>query len=134
MATVTGQTGVVKIGTGNDNEAAVGEVRSFTLESSADTIEKTVMGDPDREYLAGQSSHTASIEAYWEKTDAGMLAMDSGASVFFEIHPTGTAAGELSYHGSGVVTSRNISASFDGMVEASFSIQVSGGVTETTNQ
>ena len=36
------------------------------------------------------------------------------------------------YTGTGIVTSKSITASFDGMVEASFAIQVNGAVTEAT--
>lgn len=129
MAIVTGQSGIVKIGSSAANEAAVGNVRSFSIETSADTIESTVMGKTEREYLQGLSSGTVSIEAYWDETDAGQLLMDERAIVFFEIFPTGDAAGQEKYTGSGIVTSKSINAAFDGMVEASFSIQVSGAVT-----
>jgi len=51
----------------------------------------------------------------------------------WEIHPTGTGTGEKYYSGGGVVTAKTISASYDGLVEASFSVQVSGAITESTN-
>lgn len=126
MAIATGQNGVVKIGTSSSNEAAVGNVRSFSIETSADTIEKTVMGDVARSYLPSLATGTVSIEAYWDEADAPQLELDERATVFFEVYPTGTANTEEYYSGSGIVTSRSISAAFDGMVEASFTIQISG--------
>ena len=40
------------------------------------------------------------------------------------------ALARLSLAGGGIVTSRSITGAFDGMVEASFTIQCSGAVTE----
>ena len=133
MATVTGQTGVVKLQLAGVNEVVVGEVRSFTLETSADTIEDSSMGNTSRTYKAGLDSSTVSIDCYWDQTDAQQLVLDSRATVDFEISPSGTASGSKKYSGSGIVTSKSINASFDGMVEASFSIQVSGAVTEAAH-
>ena len=133
MATVTGQTGVVKLQLANVNEVVVGEVRSFTLETSADTIEDSSMGNTSRTYKAGLDSSTVSIDCYWDQTDAQQLVLDSRATVDFEISPSGTASGSKKYSGTGIVTSKSINASFDGMVEASFSIQVSGVVTEAAH-
>ena len=128
MATVTGQTGVVKLQLAGVNEAVVGEVRSFTLETSADTIEDSSMGNTSRTYKAGLDSSTVSLECYWDQTDAQQLVLDSRATVDFEISPSGTASGSKKYSGSGIVTSKSINASFDGMVEASFGFESNGAV------
>lgn len=133
MATVTGQSGVVKLQLAGVTEVVVGEVRSFTIETSADTIEDSAMGDTSRSYKAGLDSSTVSIECYWDQADAQQLVLDSRASVDFEISPSGTASSSKNYSGTGIVTSKSITASFDGMVEASFSIQVSGAVTEAAH-
>ena len=133
MATVTGQTGIVKLQLAGVTEVVVGEVTSFTLETSADTIEDSSMGSTSRTYKAGLDSSTVSIDCYWDQADAQQLVLDSRASVDFEISPSGTATGSKKYSGTGIVTSKSINASFDGMVEASFSIQVSGAVTEAAH-
>jgi len=133
MATVTGQSGVVKLQLAGVTEVVVGEVRSFTIETSADTIEDSAMGDTSRSYKAGLDSSTVSIECYWDQADAQQLVLDSRASVDFEISPSGTASGSKKYSGTGIVTSKSITASFDGMVEASFSIQASGAITEAAH-
>ena len=133
MATVTGQSGVVKLQLAGVTEVVVGEVRSFTIETSADTIEDSAMGDTSRSYKAGLDSSTVSIECYWDQADAQQLVLDSRASIDFEISPSGTATGSKKYSGTGIVTSKSITASFDGMVEASFSIQASGAITEAAH-
>lgn len=132
MATTTGSSGVVKIAADGGSVAVVGEVRSFSIETSADTIEDSSMGDSARTYKSGLESSTVTIECYWDGADAQQLVLDGRADIDFEIYPTGTATGEKYYSGGGIVTSKSISTSFDGMVEASFSVQVSGAVTEAT--
>jgi len=132
MATATGSSGVVKIAVNGGTEAVVGEVRSFSIETSADTIEDSVMGDDERTYKSGLESSTVSIECYWDGADAQQLVLDARADIDFEIYPTGTGSGQKYYAGGGIVTSKSINTSFDGMVEASFSIQVSGAVTEAS--
>jgi hypothetical protein len=133
MATNKGSSGVVKIAASGGSVAVVGEVRSYSIDTTADTVEDTVMGDSARTYLPSLTSATLSVECYWDDGDAQQLVLDEGTDIDWEIHPTGTGAGEKYYSGGGVVTAKTITASFDGMVEASFSVQVSGAVTESTN-
>jgi len=130
MATQTGASGVVKVQVAGTTVAVVGQVRSFTFDGSADTIEDSVIGDTARSYKAGLLTNTVSIECYWDEADAQQLILDERTSIDFEIYPTGTGSGETFFTGSGIVTSRSITGSFDGMVEASFSVQCSGAVTE----
>jgi len=130
MATKTGASGVVKVQVSGTTVAVVGEVRSFTFDGSADTIEDSVMGDTARTYKQGLATNTVSIECYWDEADAQQLILDERADVDFEIYPTGTGSGETFFSGGGIVTSRSITGTFDGMVEASFTIQCSGAVVE----
>ena len=130
MATKTGASGVVKLQVSGTTVAVVGEVRSFTFDGSADTIEDSVMGDVARSYKTGLKTNTVSIECYWDEADAQQLILDERVSVDFEVYPTGTGSGETFFSGGGIVTSRSITGAFDGMVEASFTIQCSGAVTE----
>ena len=133
MATKTGASGVVKLQVSGTTVAVVGEVRSFTFDGSADTIEDSVMGDVARSYKTGLKTNTVSIECYWDEADVQQLLLDERASVDFEISPTGTGTGETFFSGGGIVTSRSITGAFDGMVEASFTIQCSGAVTEAAH-
>lgn len=132
MATTKGSSGVVKLAVSGGSVAAMGEVRSFTLDETADTIEDSVMGDTARTYLSSLTSATLSMDVYWDDADAVQLVMDSGADLDWELYPTGTGVGEKYYSGGGILTSKSLTASFDGMVEGSFALQVSGAVTEAT--
>ena len=132
MATTKGSGGVVKLAVDGGSVAAMGEVRSFTLSESADTIEDSVMGDTARTYVSSLTSATLSMDVYWDDADTVQLVMDASADLDWELYPTGTGTGEKYYSGGGLVTSKEITASFDGMVEGSFELQVSGTITEAT--
>jgi predicted secreted protein len=128
LATHRGSEGTVKSGAN-----AIAEIRSYTITQSADTIEDTVMGDSARTYLSSLTSFSGSIECYWDETDTnGQLTLDPGSTVTINIYPEGSTSGDMYYTGSVIITEKSITASFDGMVEASFSFQGTGALTETT--
>ena len=133
MATHKGSSGSVKVAASGGSEAVVGEVRSYSIDETADTIEDTVMGDTVKSYLGSLKDATLTIDALWDDADAQQLVLDTAVDIDWEIHPTGTGTGEKYYSGGGLVTAKTISASYDGLVEASFSVQVSGAITESTN-
>jgi predicted secreted protein len=128
MATHKGREGLVKVGS-----ATVAEVKSYSLEESADTIETTKMGDAARTYLPSLTSFSGSIDCFWDETDtAGQVALAVGASVTLVFYPEGEASGDTYYSGTALVTGKTITGSFDGMVEASISVQGTGAITTTT--
>lgn len=133
MATITGSSGIVKAVTTGGSVANVGEVQSYNLSSSADSIEDTAMGDTARTYKAGLKNHTLSIEARFDESDSAQADLQAGETIDWEVHPEGTGTGTPVYSGSGVVTSSSFNATFDGLVEASFEVQVSGDYTKGTN-
>lgn len=127
MATHTGSEGTIKIGSDT-----LGEIRSYTLESTGEVIEDTSMGDSARSYKAGLTTFTGSLEVFFDETDTAQGNLDAGSSVTLEVYPEGATAGDTYYTGTAIVTGRTVTASFDGMVEMSVTVQGSGGLTETT--
>ena len=127
MATHAGSEGLVKVG-GN----TLAEVRSFTLDISGEVIEDTSMGDSFRSYKAGLGSYTASVECFFDETDAAQGALDVGSSLTLELYPEGAASGDTYFTGTVIVTGKSVTSSFDGMVEVAFTAQGTGGITETT--
>jgi len=128
MATHTGSEGTVKVGSN-----AVAEIRSFSLEETADTLDDTTMGDTARTYKSSLTTFTGSLDVYWDETDtSGQGALTIGASVTLNVYPEGDTSGDTYYSGTAIVTGVTRSASFDGLVEASISVQGSGALTETT--
>ena len=128
MANHAGKEGLVKVGS-----ATVAEVRSWTLNTSAETIEDTAMGDTARTYLAGLTSADASVDVFWDEADsAGQTALAPGSSVTLVLYPEGGDTGDTYYTGTALVTSKSITGSFDGMVEASISAQYTGAISTST--
>ena len=127
MAVHKGSEGVIKVGANT-----VAEVRSYSLEESADVVEKTAMGDSSRSYLSTLTQFTASVEVFFDETDTAQTALSVGSTVILEVYPEGTSTGDTYYNGSAIVTGFTKSASLDGLVEASITLQGSGGLTTST--
>ena len=127
MATHKGSEGVVKVGSNT-----VAEVRDWSITISADTVEDTSMGDSFRSYVAGLGSYTASVECFYDETDAAQNALDVGSSLTLELYPEGADAGDTYFTGTVIVTGKSVTSTFDGMVEVAFTATGTGGITETT--
>jgi len=128
MATHKGSEGTVKVGAN-----AIAEIRSFSIEETADTLEDTSMGDTARTYLPSLTSFSGSIDVFWDETDTnGQNALTIGASVTLNLYPEGSTSGDTYLTGTAIVTSRSISSSFDGMVEMSIGVQGTGALTTDT--
>jgi len=128
MATHTGSEGTIEIGSDT-----LGEIRSYTLESTGEVIEDTTLGDTARTYKAGLTTFTGSLEVFFDEDDTAQGNLDAGSSVTLNIYPEGSdTSGDTYYTGTAIVTGRTITASFDGMVEMSITVQGSGALTEST--
>ena len=128
MATHKGSEGIVKVGSNS-----VAEIRSYSIEESADTLEDTSMGDSAKTYKASLTSFSGSLDVFWDETDtSGQGALSIGAEVTLNVYPEGVASGDTYYTGSAIVTGVSRTGAFDGLVEASISVQGNGALTETT--
>lgn len=128
MATHAGSEGTVKVGA-ND----VAEIRSFSIEQSADTLEDTTMGDSARTYLPSLTTFTGSLDVLWDETDStGQGALLIGSSVTLNLYPEGDTSGDTYLSGSAIVTGRTINSSYDGLVEMSISVQGNGALSIST--
>ena len=127
MATHKGSEGIVKVGTNT-----VAEVRSYSIDESADVLEDTSMGDSAKTYLASLTSFSGSLDVFWDETDTAQSALTVGSSVTLNVYPEGDATGDTYYSGTALVTGVSRTGSFDGMVEASITVQGSGALTAAT--
>lgn len=128
MANHTGSEGTVHVGT-----TAIAEIRSYSVSETADTIEDTTMGDSARTYKSSLKSFNGSIDVYWDETDTtGQGALTVGSEVTIKFYPEGASTGDTFYSGSAIVTGLTINGSFDGMVEASITVQGNGALTKST--
>jgi predicted secreted protein len=127
MATHTGSEGNIKIGS-----TILGELRSYTLESTSDTIEDTSLGDTSRTFKTGLKGFSGSASLFFDEADAGQLLVTAGSSITIKVFPEGASTGDKFYEGSAIVTAYNISASFDGMVEAELTFTGTGALSLST--
>lgn len=127
MATHSGSEGTVKVGAN-----AVAEIRSFSISETSDTVEDTTMGDSARTYKPSLKSWSGSIEVFWDETDTnGQGALTVGSDVTVGFYPEGATTGDTYMSGAAIVTGLTVNSSFDGMVEASVTVQGNGALTTT---
>jgi predicted secreted protein len=128
MATHTGSEGTVKVGSN-----AIAEIRSFSIEETADTLDDTTMGTIARTYKSSLTTFTGTIDVLWDETDAtGQGALTIGASVTLNLYPEGDTTGDVYLTGEAIVTGRSVNSTFDGLVEMSISVQGNGALSQTT--
>jgi len=127
MASHKGSEGVVKVGSN-----AIGELRSWNLEHSSSTIETTSMGDDAITRVAGLKSWSGSADALWDEGDTGQTALTAGASVSMTFAGEGASTGDTIYTGTAIVTGISRSASYDGLVEVSFTFEGDGDLSTST--
>jgi len=130
MATHTGSEGTVRVGAN-----AIAEIRSYSLEETADTAEDTSMGDAYRTFKTTLKAWTGSVDVFWDETDTnGQVALVVGATVTANFFPEGASAGqsEKYYSGDAIVTGKTVTGSFDGMVESTITLQGTGALTLAT--
>jgi predicted secreted protein len=128
MATFKGKDGVVKSGAN-----AVAEVRSFTIEEKGENLDDSVMGDDWRTRLPFIKDWSGSVDVLFDDTDTnGQATLIAGASISLSLQMEGDTAGDHKLSGTALITGRNITASYDGLVEASISFEGNGALTEGT--
>ena len=128
MATHTGSAGIVKVGTN-----AVAEVRSFTLDTSAEILEDTALTDTSRPYAEGKKGATVSVECWWDETDTnGQIAIAEGNQVTLNLYPEGADSADYYFSGTYIITGQSVSVPTDGIIESTFSATMTGALTRGT--
>lgn len=128
MATHTGSEGTVKVGAN-----AIAEIRSYSIEETADTTEDTTMGDSYRTHKTTLKSWSGTVDVYWDETDTtGQGALTVGSEVTANFYPEGSTTGDSYITGTAIVTGKTVSASFDGMIESTITLQGTGSLSRTT--
>lgn len=128
MANHTGVSGVVKVGAN-----VLAELRSFTLDTTAELIEDTTLTDTSRSYQFGKKGATVSAECWWDETDTnGQIAIIEGSQVTLYLYPEGADAGDYYFAGTWLIGSNSVSIPTDGIIEASFNATLTGALTRGT--
>ena len=127
MATHHGKEGVVTVG-----GTEMGEVTSFTLETTGDVVEDTALTDSTKSFVTGRTSFSGTIEMHFDETDTQQETLLAGASISFVLLPEGNASGDASYSGTGIITGMSINNSMDAIVSRSVTFQGTGALTVGT--
>jgi hypothetical protein len=129
MATHTGSEGTVKVGATN----SILEIRSYSIEETADTAEDTSMGDSYRTFKTTLKAWTGSVDVFWDEADStGQGALIGGSVVTVRFMPEGSASGDSYLTGNAIVTGKTVTGSFDGMVESTITLQGTGSLSAAT--
>ena len=125
MATHHGKDGTVKVGANT-----VAEIKSWSLDESADTVEDTAMGDSAKSYIVGTTDASGTLTCHWDETDtSGQGAMTVGASITLNLYPEGANTGDTYATMTALINSVGVSVDMGDIIERSFGFQTTGGVT-----
>jgi|APSaa5957512535_1039671.scaffolds.fasta_scaffold03974_9 hypothetical protein len=125
MTTHTGQEGTLSIG-----GSAMASLRNYSIASSINTVERTVMGDTSRSFKSNLKEWSGSADIYYDVTDVGIIqsAIDAGVEVALVAYPGGSTAGSADpkLAGNILITGLSVDSSMDGMVTSAISFQGTG--------
>ena len=124
MAVHHGKEGQVAIG-----GTAVGELTSFTLETTGYVVESTKMEDGAKSFIAGRTSFSGTLEMHFDETDSGQTQLTAGSSLTFKLLPEGSSSGDRKFEGAGIVTGMSVNQPLDGVVARSVTFQGTGALT-----
>ena len=119
-----GKEGVIKSGS-----TVIGGVTGFTIDTTADVVEDSSLGNTAKTYMAGRSAFSGSIEMNYDEGDAAQETLDVGATIAFTLLPEGNTSGDQSFAGNGIVTSMSVGVSLDGVSTRSVAFQGTGALT-----
>ena len=124
MAVHHGKEGEVVVG-----GSAVGELVSFTIETTGDVVESTKMSDAAKSFVAGRTSFSGTLEMHFDEADSVQTQLTAGASVTFKLLPEGSSTGDRKFEGASVITGMSVSQPLDGIVSRSVTFQGTGALT-----
>jgi len=122
-----GKEGVIKTGSN-----VTGNVTGYTLETSADVVENTALGNAAKTFTAGRTSFSGSIDMNWDEGDTSQEEMDCGSSLTFTLLPEGNTSGDISFSGAGIVTGMSVGVTLDGVTTRTVTFQGTGALTQGT--
>ena len=127
MATHFGKEGVVKAG-----GTGIGELTSYTLETTADVVEDTQLSDATKSFVAGRTSFSGTLEMSYDETDSPQQTLTAGTEIAFILGPEGDGSGDEIFTGTGIITGMSVNVTLDGITTRSVTFQGTGALTRGT--
>ena len=121
---------VTGVGHANNSTYITAYLTSVDWSQSGDTAEVSTLGDAAKEYIAGMTDATASLEGVFDPAAGTLLAtLVGGTAAPFAYYPQGTASGKTKFSGSWICTGYSNPSSRDDAVTFGAEFQVTGAVT-----
>jgi hypothetical protein len=136
MAYAKGVEAVLKIGSDSISQSS-----SWSIDVAQDTVECTAIGSTTKTYESVTSGWTASVDVYFDAgTDAAQAALITGggipagaqSAVTASFYYEGADTGDKYFTGDGFITGVSTTQEANGLMTASFSIQGTGALTQST--
>lgn len=133
MASYEGSAGTVKIKSGSDALTAIASVRGWSMDITRDTVEDTSMASGGvRTYKKGLQSYSGSMDIVYDDSENTIVSTalnpDTDDTVTVELYSDSTLD-TTKFAGDVIITSYSVSASYDGLTEATVSFQGTGAIT-----
>lgn len=128
MTTHIGNEGTIKIGSNT-----LGELRSWSIEETVETVDDSAIGDASDTHLVGSKAWSGEASCAYDADDTnGQVALAIGASVALNVYAYGTTTGNKYLSGTVTVTKVGRQASRNGLIEQSFSFKGNGALSIAT--
>ena len=109
---------------------ALGEVRSFSIETALGTIDVSTLATDWKKYLVGQAGWSGSLECFYDPTDAAQADLvakaRAGTICTITVQPLGVGVGKTQLSGTCYCTSMSIAGATEDAVGLSISFQGTG--------
>jgi len=140
MAVTRGCFGVVKakaVGATSSTNA-IGELKAWSFEETADQIDASELGTCTKKFVAGAKATSGSFECHWTTATGDYQTLFTiGDELNLEIYPGGTGSGQTFYKtgntvGTGaIMTSISRGGGVDDIVNSNYGFTVNGELTAT---
>lgn len=116
---------------------SLGQVRSYSIETSLGTIDASVLSTTWKDYLVGQSGWSGSLEMFYDPTDTSQAELVSkaraGELCEIAVQPLGAGAGNTELKGNCYITGMTVSGATEDAVGLSVSFQGTGELALNVN-
>lgn len=126
MACISGNDGVVQI-----EATPVAQVRSYTITETGETVDCSHMASGGyRTFTPTLNTWEGSMDLVWDSQDLVSGLAVGGPAVTLTVYPQGTG---YNMEGEVIITSMEITAEYDGLVEASVAFTGTGTLTRSAS-
>lgn len=127
MAKYNGKDGVIKVGANT-----LANLRAWSFEESAPTIDAGVCGEAFQDQRVGIPGNSGTVSALLDPADTAQDALAVGSQVTLQMYPEGSSGGDYYYQVTANITSRSVAQDRGDMVSAEFGWVGSSAITENT--